>query len=134
MFPKDTLILIIDDSETARKELQNELMALGFTKVTEARDGIDGLAKLEFAEKKEMPFELIIADWSMPGRNGLELLKKIRTMPVYASTPYILLTSVTDMNQVTAAVISGVSNYIVKPLNSKVLKEKLESVWAKISS
>ena len=65
-------LLIVDDSTMLRDMLNYALNEGGYTDVTEAVDGVDGLAKAKSAD-----FDLIITDVNMPILNGLETRKEI---------------------------------------------------------
>lgn len=130
MYPTDTHILIVDDSDTVRDLLRNELFSLGFKNVTTCVDGQDALTKLE-ANRVKSPVKLIISDWNMPKMSGLDLLKKLKIQPPFAGIPFILLTSEAEMANVWTAIEAGVVSYIVKPLAEGVLSKKLAEVYKK---
>ena len=65
-------ILVIDDEAEIREGLELLLQTEGYT-ITVAEDGEQGLARLS-----ERPFDLLLLDVNLPGRNGLELLREIR--------------------------------------------------------
>jgi CheY-like chemotaxis protein len=132
MFPLDTVILLIDDSDTVILSVKEELQKMGYSRITIAKDGREALGKLNMADQINSPVGLIISDWVMPVMTGIELLRLVRINKDWKDIPFILLTSQNDMNQVTEAVFAGVSNYIVKPLVKGVLKEKLEAAYKKI--
>ena len=132
MFARDSIILVVDDSATTRVEIRRELESLGYFNIREAEDGNDAYAKMAAATKK-IPFSLVIADWNMPGMNGLELLKKIRSRPEWINLPFIMLTAESAVEQVATAISNNVSGYIVKPMGKGALKLKLEAVWKRYS-
>jgi two-component system chemotaxis response regulator CheY len=131
MFPLNTKILIADDMASIRDLILRELRNLGYCYVISAKDGIDAWNILKTESDKGSPVELVISDWNMPFLQGIELLKKVRSTPEIAETPFILLTSESEKEQVTEAVFLGVSQYILKPFNAKMFEEKLKSVWNK---
>ena len=77
------------------------------------------------------PVELVISDWNMPKLTGLELLKQVRASKHMVNLPFILLTSESERDQVTEAILSGVSQYVVKPFTAKMIEEKMKSAWQK---
>jgi two-component system chemotaxis response regulator CheY len=131
MFSPDTNILIVDDMSSIRDLIKKTLKALGYKKIEEAQDGVEGFQKL--VQKKDTPekFTLIISDWNMPNKNGLEFLREVRAHQEFKNIPFILLTSESERDQVTEAILAGVSQYIVKPFSPKVLIDKLKSTYAK---
>ena len=122
-------ILIVDDSSTMRRIIGNVVMQLGFTKDSfdEAEDGLKAWKALS-----ETQYDVILTDWNMPNMNGLELVNKIRTDGgIHQKTPIIMITTEGGKGEVITALKAGVNNYIVKPFNAEVLKEKLDGVLKK---
>lgn len=121
-------ILIVDDSSTMRRIIGNVVMQLGFTKENfdEAEDGVKAWKLLN-----EDNFDIILTDWNMPNMNGLELVKKVRAEGSHQKTPIIMITTEGGKGEVITALKAGVNNYIVKPFNAGVLKEKLDGVLKK---
>ena len=130
MFDLKTRILVIDDMMTMRKIVNKNLKELGFTDLQEAADGNLAWTALTAANP---PIQLIISDWNMPNCSGLELLKKVRADAKYAKVPFIMLTAEAEATQVKEAVISGVTNYIIKPFTADALKQKLEQAHKKVT-
>ena len=131
MFPFTTRILVVDDLASLRDVAIAYLNRLGFKNIDSAEDG--AVAYQYFIEsKRNSPYGLIISDWNMPNLNGLEFLKKVRASREHGQTPFILMTTESEKDKVFEAVQSGVSNYIVKPLEQDSLKEKMEAVWKKM--
>jgi two-component system chemotaxis response regulator CheY len=120
-------ILVVDDSSTMRRIIQNTLSRLGYKDVIQAADGIEAWDALQ----SNPDIEVVITDWNMPNMNGLELVKKIRAEEKYKSLPIIMVTTEGGKKEVITALKAGVNNYIVKPFTPQVLKEKLEGVLGK---
>jgi two-component system chemotaxis response regulator CheY len=133
MFPPETRILIADDMPTIRELLKSQLKAMGFKSIVEAADGEVALNILITSVSKGAPIELVISDWNMPKLSGLDFLKQVRASNDWKTLPFLLLTSESERDQVTEAILAGVSQYIVKPFAPKIFEEKLKSVWVKHS-
>lgn len=131
MFPPETRILIIDDMPSIRDLVKAQLKVMGYKTIVEAEDGEQGLDLLQKHLKAGDPFQLVISDWNMPKLKGLELLKKVRASQEFKDLPFVLLTSEAEREQVTEAVLSGVSQYVVKPFSAKIFEDKLKTVWEK---
>jgi len=116
--------LVVDDSRTIRTIIKRILIDLGF-QVLEAGNGLEGLKVME-TEKNAV--ELVLADWNMPEMNGLELVKELRKNPEFASLKIIMVTTETEMSQMTSALEAGANEYIMKPFTKDILKEKLAIV------
>ncbi len=131
MFPLETRILIADDMPTIRELVKNHLKNLGYKNVIEASDGEAAMNIVITNTTIGTPIGLVISDWNMPKMTGLEFLKQMRASTDWASLPFILLTSESERDQVTEAILAGVSQYLVKPFAAKSFEEKLRGVWAK---
>ncbi len=118
-------ILIVDDSSTMRRIIGNVVMQLGYKKdqFDEAEDGVKAWKLLN-----ESKYDIILTDWNMPNMNGLELVKNIRKEGGHIKTPIIMITTEGGKTEVITALKAGVNNYIVKPFNATILKEKLDGV------
>jgi len=133
MFPLDTRILIVDDMSSIRDLVKSHLKSLGYTLIIESLDGASGYEQLLKNLNAGTPIGLVISDWNMPKLTGLDFLKKVRASQEFAQLPFVLLTSETERDQVTDAIMAGVNQYIVKPFSPKTFTEKLQSVFNKIA-
>lgn len=131
MFPESTRILIVDDMASMRELLKAHLRRLGYKSIIEAADGQQGYQLLVSAKTAGHPVHLIISDWNMPKMKGVEFLKAVRQVASWRELPFILLTTESEKERVMEAVMSGVSQYIVKPVSEKVLQEKMGLAWDK---
>ena len=102
------------------------LKRAGFNNVFEADDGKKALNIIEF---KRM--DLIISDWSMPNLNGFELLVHLKSHNQLETTRFIMVTSYKELDKITSAIDAGVSDYIIKPIRSAPLIEKIHKVFLK---
>jgi two-component system chemotaxis response regulator CheY len=116
-------ILIVDDYRTMLRIVRNLLSKLGFTDIDEAADGTQALAMM-----KSRNYGLVISDWNMQPMTGFELLKQVRADDELKTTPFIMVTAESKVENVVAARQAGVNNYIIKPFSAAVLKAKLKAV------
>jgi CheY-like chemotaxis protein len=112
-------VLIADDDPVARLMLESALRSLGHQVIT-----TDG-GEAAWQELHRHPVRVVVSDWMMPGLDGLELCRRIRTEGseyVY----FILLTglSASQRNQMTAAE-AGVDDFLGKPINPQELWRRL---------
>lgn len=117
-------ILVVDDSSTMRRIINNTLQRLGYVDILEAEHGVEAWDILD----QNSDIGVLITDWNMPEMNGLELVKKTRSDPRFVDIPIIMITTEGGKAEVITAIKAGVNNYIVKPFTPQVLKEKLEVV------
>lgn len=111
-------VLVADDSSTMRKIIMRSLSAVGVPEATEAADGDQAVALFKPGE-----FDLVLTDWNMPGKNGLELIQEIRKQD--AEVTIIMVTTESEKSRVMQAIGAGVSDYLVKPFTADALREKL---------
>jgi len=116
-------IMVVEDQAAMRQLICSSLRQIGCHSVVECGDGQAALK--EFSER---PVQLILSDLNMPNLDGLGLLRAIRGKPGFEKTPFILLTSRAEVSIVTQAKELKVNNYIVKPFNLVVLKNKIQAV------
>ncbi|HYE24283.1 MAG TPA: sigma-54 dependent transcriptional regulator [Clostridia bacterium] len=106
-------VLIIDDEAAIRESLQTLLELDGYD-VTTAEDGEQGLARME-----ARPFDLVLLDFALPDRNGLEILKDIRERDPGMSV--IMITAYGTVENAVRAMQSGATNFIQKPWDNEKL-------------
>ena len=114
-----TNALVVDDSATMRKIIIRSLNAVGVASVTEAADGDQAVALF-----KPGAFDVVLTDWNMPGRSGLEVVKAIRAQD--AKVPVIMITTEAEKDRVVQAIQAGVTDYVVKPFTADTLRGKLD--------
>jgi two-component system chemotaxis response regulator CheY len=126
--PKNSHFLIVDDSVHMRNIIADSLKQLGFGDITMAESVKEAESKMASMER---PVDIILCDINMPGETGIDFLKKIRTNEKYKDLPFLLITTDTQKGSVVNALMSGVSNYIVKPFNLEGLTQRLDAGWKK---
>lgn len=131
MFPPNTKFLVIDDFATMRKIIRKILSELGYTQVEEADDGATAWPLIQQAHGQGQPFQFVISDWNMPKMLGIDLLKTCKADARFANLPFMLVTAESEQKQILEAAKAGVSDYVVKPFNAAILKQKLERVFEK---
>ncbi len=120
---KQLSVIVVDDNKATLRLTQINLKSMGFEIIFTAKDGKEGFDLIS-SEK----VDLIIADWDMPVMDGMEMLKKIKADKELKDIPFIMQTSQRSQNHIMTALKNGVNGYIVKPYESKVLKEKIDEI------
>jgi len=113
-------ILIAEDSAVQAEALRRVLAREGYT-VSVAKNGAEGLAKA-----KELTPDLVISDIIMPEMDGFELCRNIKANETLRRTPVILLTSLSDPQDVIRAVQCGADQFVTKPYDEKHLLATIE--------
>ena len=116
-------IMTIDDSPSLRQMVALTLEGAGF-EVVEACDGQDAVAKLVAHEE----FHLFLTDLNMPGMDGIELTRKLRSMPDYRFVPIILLTTESQQEKKMQGKAAGATGWIVKPFQPQDLLATVKKV------
>jgi DNA-binding NtrC family response regulator len=106
-------ILVIDDEAEIREGLELLLSSEGYS-VSCAETGAAGLARLE-----QEPYDLLLLDVSLPDRNGLDLLRDIRSRDPHL--PVVLITAYGSIDMARQAFKSGAQDYITKPWSNDEL-------------
>lgn len=127
-------VLVVDDSESIKKYLSQQLKQIGCEVVTAV--GTTAISKaIQFVP------DMVLLDIEMPAVNGFEVLREIRTYDAFKATPVIMLSALGDRANVINAFKRGANDYIVKPFNIGVLLGKLigwqnaevETQWSGLS-
>lgn len=113
--------LVVDDAGVARKMVGKMMTDLGFD-VISAEHGQDALDQLD----PEDPPVAVVTDWNMPVMDGAELAKTLRKSPEYALIPVLMISSESDPRRVAKALLSGVDEYLFKPVDAGMIRERLE--------
>lgn len=121
-------ILVVEDVLTTRLFIKKTLKKLGFANIVLADDGDHALI-----EMKRTKFDLILSDWSMPNMDGLDFLQEVRKIKEVKNTPFLLVTSETDLGKVKEAMRAGVDQYIVKPFDGNTLFMKIQHAFGESS-
>jgi two-component system chemotaxis response regulator CheY len=111
-------VLVADDSNTMRKIILRSLQAVGVPEAVEAKDGAEAVALFQ----QSTP-DLVLTDWNMPGKTGLEVIREIRALN--ADVPIIMITTEAEKSRVMEAIQAGVSDYLIKPFDADTLRAKL---------
>ena len=106
-------IMIVDDRATARSLL------LGLARSIERGIRVECFSepKAALGRATERTPDLIITDYNMPGMNGVEFVKRIRTAPNLADTPIVMVTVVEDRGVRYQALEAGATDFLTRPID-----------------
>lgn len=107
--PEEKDILVVDDEPIIRDILVRKLTSSGYRPVA-VENAFEALDKM-----REKTFPVILSDIMMPGIDGIELLKKVRSG--YPDTAVVMITAVSNANAAIEALKEGASDYLIKPFN-----------------
>lgn len=117
--PEGDIVLVVDDSPEALGFLTRALEEAGVT-VLVATSGETGLSIAE----KVTP-DVVLMDAVMPGLDGFETCRRLKTLPGVADVPVIFMTALTETEHVVHALDSGGVDYLTKPINLEELRARM---------
>ncbi len=115
--PCNGRVLIMDDEPDVRKVVRLTLEKAGY-EVMEAEDGEKAIQEIN-RDENPILMDAIICDIRMPKINGVEAIKYFQSQ--YPRVPLIVMTGHPDIQMATSFLQSGVSDYLVKPVDSEKL-------------
>ena len=117
----------MDDEHYMRKVVRTLLMSIGIRTIYEAVDGPSGLEQIRSAEP-----DVVIVDWQMPGLDGASFVRMVRSPETFPlpDIPIIMLTGHGEKSRVIAAIEVGIDEFLLKPVSSKALRDRLIAVLA----
>ena len=121
-------VLVIDESETGRQMLHEQLRALAFS-VQAVSSGQTALALLRREAKAGRPYPLVVLDMHLPDMDGIIFARLVKNDAALAATRLIVLTSAGASLDASAATAFGFSACIAKPLKPEDLLERLASLF-----
>ena len=124
VYMKRAVILVVDDEAVIRDGIQRVLEGDQFG-VETCMSGHNAIERLQ-----EKEFGLVITDLKMPGMNGIEVLKAVKTLQ--PDIPVILITGYASIDTAVEAIKNGASDYISKPFSPDILLEKVHNALRQI--
>jgi two-component system chemotaxis response regulator CheY len=128
-FDPSLRILVVDDQSFMRNMVKAILKGLGVGEVDTAEDGSKAINLMNAAN-----YDAIFCDWNMPNVTGIEVLRRMRSLPGYFKVPFIMLTAEAYRENIMEAMNAGVTEYIAKPFTPDILAEKLALALKKRAS
>ncbi len=119
-------ILVVEDEQDIAQLVQHYLQKEGFRSVT-AMNGIEALNKI----KEEKP-DLIVLDLMLPEMDGLEVCKRVRSVPDTAMLPIIMLTAKAEESDTIVGLELGADDYVTKPFSPKALVARVKALLRRI--
>jgi CheY-like chemotaxis protein len=118
-------VLVVDDDHYMRKVVRAMLLAIGIKHIHEASDGISGLEAV-----RELQPDLVIVDWEMPMIDGAQFVRMVRSPADFPlpDVPIIILSGHADRWRVVEAARLGAHEYLLKPVSTKALHDRIISV------
>ena len=116
-------VLVVDDNADLRNLVAESLRKLGGFTVETATDGIEGLQKYF-----ELHPDCVVVDVKMPGLDGYQLIHALRGDAASSATPLVILSAMVQERDRLAGFLSGVDEYLVKPVGPLELVQTINRV------
>jgi PAS domain S-box-containing protein len=117
-------ILVVDDTPMNRDTLSRRLERKGY-EVQAAQGGEEALLALA-----RRPYDLVVLDWTMPGMDGMEVLRRIRESWTPTELPVIMATAKSDAEDLVEALRAEANDFVTKPLNFDVVHARIKTQLA----
>jgi two-component system, chemotaxis family, chemotaxis protein CheY len=114
-------ILAVDDSKIIRRILSGAIEALGH----ETLEAENGLEALEVIKNNPGEVVLILLDWNMPELDGYATLKALKSDPITATIPVMMVTTESEKTNIIKAIQAGASHYLTKPFTQEDLMTRM---------
>ncbi|HRS01466.1 MAG TPA: response regulator [Bacteroidota bacterium] len=119
-------VLVVDDDIWMQRILAKSVQSYGFQNVLFANNGFDGIA---IAVEKHP--DLIILDILMPELSGIQTLRILKTIKITKNIPVLVVSALSDTENLALAVRNGSSGFISKPFTRATIYDKLIDVFGK---
>ncbi|HYD17809.1 MAG TPA: response regulator [Patescibacteria group bacterium] len=119
----DLKTLVVDDHLTARAHMKRLLKNIGVAHVDEAAEAMEVAAQTGAKH-----YDIIFLDWDMPGKTGVEILRKFRGNTEFDDTAFVMVTAKSEPDDIIAALRAGATSYIVKPADENEVKDNITEV------
>ncbi len=117
-------VLVVDDNATNRRII-GEMLASWHMRADVVDGGASGLSALERAHATGDPFAVAVVDGQMPGMDGFEVARRIRSDRRFDNVPVIMLTSMGRPGDLTRSRRAGVAEYLTKPVKHSDLLDAI---------
>jgi two-component system phosphate regulon response regulator PhoB len=120
--PRQPRILVVDDDPDIRDVVSVMLEAVGLS--------VEAVESSEDAEERlgHEPFDLLVLDWNLPKKTGIDFCRSLRKDPRFGSLPVLFLTANASSQDMVEAFTSGCDDYVVKPFRAPELGARIFSL------
>ena len=119
-------ILIVEDEQDILQLVKHYLEKEGFRPVT-AMSGLEALKKV----KEDKP-DLVVLDLMLPEMDGLEVCKRLRSVPDTAMLPILMLTAKAEESDTVVGLELGADDYVTKPFSPKALVARVKALLRRV--
>lgn len=120
--PGQIRVLVVDDDQLICELINAYLQAAGISQIDFANDGLKAIGVMYDANPI---YDLVLCDWNMPSKSGIDVHNAMRAAERYLGTVFMLVTAVSEAKQIRSAIEDGVDDYVVKPIEQDKLIKKI---------
>jgi len=122
---KEINVIVADDNDLNLDQSEELLIKLGIDidNIFRAHNGENVIKILNTKEKGEI--DLILCDWKMPRGTGIKVLTNLRKMENHAEVPFIMVTNEDERAAIIKALKLNATDYILKPIDEDIFREKI---------
>ena len=120
--PVKPRVLIADDQTELLMLMEQMIQAAGFD-VSTATDGVEALRSVF-----ELPPDIIVLDYSMPRKDGLEVAQDLKNNPLFAHIPIIICTAYSEKQTKLKGLSMGIDDYLIKPVDTDELIARIRMI------
>lgn len=123
-------ILIVEDEIDILELITEQLKAFDYqvTSVTNGTEALELIQTDPLEREVKTPFSMFILDRMLPGTSGLEICKFIRMYKPTKSSPILMVTAMTEPEQIVEGLDAGADDYVTKPFDMNVLMARVRNL------
>lgn len=114
-------ILVVEDQKDIREVIVAQLKLIG-AEIDSADSAENAKLKLE-----KNDYQVLVLDWMLPGISGVELCKELRLQKKYFDLPIIMLTALTQPEDIIKGLDAGADDYVTKPFEMEILQARVRA-------
>jgi CheY-like chemotaxis protein len=123
-------VLVVDDNQTNRMVLTKNVESLG-SRVDAVSSGAKGIESLRNAQRAGDPYHIVLLDMQMPGMDGEQTARAIKSDPAMKDVKILVLTSMGQRGDAVRLEALGCSGYLLKPVKQQMLFDAIVAVLAR---
>ncbi len=120
--------VLIADDDPQISGLIREVLELANCQVLEARSGEETLEVLRRENASDRPVDVLLLDILMPGMSGYEVISRVKSDPLLATTSIIVTTALTSITDKTMGLGMGADDYLTKPFDPRELVARIQVI------
>ena len=124
-------VMVVDDNLSAREIMLSMLASLKFD-ATAVSSGMEAIDELEHAQTEGKPYGLVLMDWMMPGMDGIETIRRIRSDEKLEHTPtFVMVTAYKRDDLMQRAHDTKIEGVLIKPVSPSTLVDSILNAFGK---